>query len=89
MPKKKVAKARFTLETFRSRNSSVYRSVCSFKQFRANLSEPEKASLDAALADPSIQASAIHKVLIEMGYTALSNTVRKHRRGECGSCFSG
>jgi hypothetical protein len=43
----------------------------------------ERAELDEALADPSIEGSTLGKVLKARGYKISDEAVRRHRRGEC------
>ena len=59
--------------------------VCSFVEVYKGLQKPDGDDLRDALARPEIGAATIVRVLARHGFKLQSQTVRRHRRGEC-SC---
>lgn len=66
-------------------NSARYIPVCGFKTLYNTLTEEDQVDLEEAMADPTIQGSAIERALRQRGHTITSTTLRRHRRGDC-SC---
>lgn len=50
-----------------------------------DLSDEQKAKIDAALAEPSITGEAISRVLKSWGVKISGNTIQRHRKKQC-SC---
>ena len=59
--------------------------ICSFVAVYAGLQKPDADDLRDALNRPEIAAATIVRVLARHGFKVQSQTVRRHRRGEC-SC---
>jgi hypothetical protein len=59
--------------------------ICSFVAVYAGLQKPDGEDLRDALKRPEIAAATIVRVLARHGFKVQSQTVRRHRRGEC-SC---
>jgi len=58
---------------------------CAISLICAELAEEDAASLQEAFADAEIPAAVIYRVLTGNGFSVSTNTVQRHRRGEC-SC---
>lgn len=58
---------------------------CSFGVILEALDEGDRASVVAALDDPSIPGTHVAKVLSSRGHPVKGDTVRRHGKGEC-SC---
>ena len=56
---------------------------CSIPMFLDSLSDKDRADVEAALADPTIAATAIAKVLQARGHNMSASTLQRHRRGAC------
>ena len=56
---------------------------CRISILRLTLSPEDLDTLDAALADPSIQTTRIHAALRAMGYDIGAHSLQRHRRGAC------
>ena len=56
---------------------------CTVALLLAGLTDDDRADLTAALANPSIPSSAIHRVLHKRGYAIADTTLHRHRRGTC------
>ena len=59
--------------------------VCSFVEVYKGLHKPDVDDLREALQRPEIGTATIVRVLARHGFKLQSQTVRRHRRGEC-SC---
>lgn len=61
------------------------KNVCRVHAARELMSKDDQADLDAALADATIPATIINKVLIDQGYDmdVKAEHVQQHRRGAC------
>lgn len=61
------------------------KNVCRVHAAREAMSKDDQADLDAALADMTIPATVINKVLIDQGYDmdVKAEHVQQHRRGAC------
>lgn len=61
------------------------KNVCRVYAARESMSKDDQADLDAALADATIPATIINKVLIDQGYDmdVKAEHVQQHRRGAC------
>ena len=53
-----------------------------------NLSEDDRAELEHAIADETIQASTLAKVLRARGHSISDDALRRHRGGRC-ACANG
>lgn len=73
-----------TLEGFRSA-VGVAGTACGVTRVLKSLSESDQKVLTAALADATIQHSAIERVMKAEGHRLPALTIGRHRRGEC-SC---
>lgn len=60
-------------------------SVCRVRRAMSTMTKDEQADLDAALADKTIPATIINKVLISRGFELdrKAEHVQAHRRGAC------
>lgn len=61
------------------------RSVCRVRAAHDAMSKDDQADLEAALADATIPATIINKVLMDQGYDmdVKAEHVQQHRRGAC------
>jgi len=50
---------------------------------RMELSDEQRAKLDAAIARPDIMSPTIVRVLRTWGFETSKDTVNRHRKGEC------
>lgn len=57
--------------------------VCGFVGVYSGLQKPDADELRDALIRPEIAAATIVRVLARHGFKLQSQTVRRHRRGEC------
>lgn len=48
-----------------------------------SLSPEDKEKVEAALSEPSIQTTAIHRFITSRGKRVVYSTVARHRDGEC------
>lgn len=76
---------KLTLDAFRAANTTI-RARCSLAEFLSKQSKEDIAVIRQALADSSIQGSAISRVLQARGFTSTSNVVRMHRSNGCRQC---
>jgi len=58
--------------------------VCGVTMLLRSLAKADAADLHAALADGNVASATIARALAALGHTLRSNTIRRHRRGECG-----
>ena len=88
MAKKKTLPiaAALSLDTFRAANQQRPAIPCTLAAFLLTLSAADRATVRAAIADPSIQATAIARVLRDRGWTSTDQVVLKHRKGVCVTC---
>ena len=56
---------------------------CGIATVLAQLDSDDAVDLNIALADPSIEAKAIWRVLIARGFDISHQTLGRHRRGDC------
>lgn len=63
--------------------SRITRMACTMAQL--DLTDEQRASLDAALATPEITGVGIARVLKDWGQPVAQATIRRHRLGQC-SC---
>jgi len=61
------------------------RSECTIARIYAEMQKPDADELHDAMADHGISSAVIARVLKARGVNVQSQTVRRHRRGEC-SC---
>jgi hypothetical protein len=57
--------------------------ACGFVEVYKTLHKPDADELRDALGSPAITASTISRVLARHGLKVQSQTVNRHRRGEC------
>mgnify|MGYP003327818511 FL=1 len=58
---------------------------CAVALVRAQLNETDLATLNAALANPTVSAAAIARALTDIGFPTKQHTMTRHRRNDC-SC---
>lgn len=58
--------------------------TCSVALLLRTLPKAEAADLRAAVADAAVTGAAISRALTAFGHRVTTNTVNRHRRGECG-----
>jgi hypothetical protein len=56
---------------------------CVMGELLRDLPKADRATLNEALADPSIAGRAISRVLVAAGHNIAPNSVSYHRRGDC------
>lgn len=57
--------------------------ACSISVILAELDKDDRTALIEALTDPTVEHTAIRRVLVHNGFRVNINTVQRHRRGEC------
>lgn len=56
---------------------------CSLERVYAEMQKPDAEELHDALANPTISASVISRVLKDRGFNVSINVIAHHRRGGC------
>lgn len=64
-------------------NNVRYVPVCGYRTLLHSLDKPDQVDLEIAMADHTIQGSAIERALRQRGHSITSTTLRRHRRGDC------
>lgn len=59
------------------------RGTCYTGEYLATLSEADRADYEAAVTDPSIPTSAIHRALSKRGMRGRYDVTRRHVLGQC------
>ena len=59
---------------------------CGYPAIIQALDPSDRADLEKAVADPSVQQSAIIRVLTARGLSANKEMIRRHRDGTCRAC---
>ena len=75
---------RLSLDDFRAANTT--RRFCTLSPFLKGLSAEDRRVAIAAINDPTIQATAIMRVLQRIGYAHSDQSITNHRRGVCKEC---
>lgn len=76
---------RLTPEVFRAANTR-FGNACSFARFLKTLSPEDATTVREAIADPTIQAIAILRVLETRGYEGSRQGIARHRQNQCKEC---
>lgn len=80
-------KSRLTLDAFRVENRFYRLDSCMLDSFmRASLSEEDRQVVLAAIADLTIQGTAIARVLRERGFGGSHQVIQRHRTRGCRLC---
>ena len=75
---------RLSLNDFRTANTT--RRFCTLTLFLKGLCAEDRRVTIAAINDPTIQATAIVRVLQRLGYAHVDNVINRHRAGQCKEC---
>ena len=84
-PKPEPVQAPLTLDAIRAENTKTG-GTCTLAGFLHLLSPEDAATVRRAIADPSIQATAIARVLRQRGYEHDHQVIDRHRRRGCRVC---
>jgi lipoate synthase len=72
------------LDEFRQEQAGRGKVQCRIALIVAGMDKPDRADLEAALADTSIQHITITNVLRDHGHDIGKHSVSTHRNGRCG-----
>lgn len=81
-----AVKSKLSPEAFKAACRTAGSGTCLLVSLFRALSPDDVKHVRAAFADPSIQHSAIQRVLSEIGFTGSINTIRRHRDFGCKHC---
>ena len=70
-------------DKIKTASESIPGGTCTAGKLLEALTPADRADLEAALADRSIPATIIAKVLTETGHKIGDDAVQRHRRGAC------
>ena len=74
-----------TLDVFRAANA-MSAPACSLAAFLKRLPPSDAAAVRGAIADSSVQSSAVIRVIKPLGYQFTDQVIRRHRTSGCRAC---